>query len=128
MSDEFLIGELARMAQVTQRTIRYYETLGLLQPSRHADSKYRYYSAADLERLQKITRMNQAGLSLDEIAEIIDLMDGSPAGESQGKRKLLAILEQRLEEVDQKIDTLQQFQSELQETISQLRDYLDEAE
>jgi DNA-binding transcriptional MerR regulator len=68
------IGEVARRAGTTPRTIRYYEELGLLAatPERDAGS-HRLYGEADVERLQQILRLkNLLGLSLDELRDVIE--------------------------------------------------------
>jgi DNA-binding transcriptional MerR regulator len=67
------IGELAREAGTTPRTVRYYEEIGLLPGtgSRVAGS-HREYGAADLERLMQVLRLKGLlGLSLDELREVM---------------------------------------------------------
>ena len=62
------IGELARRAGVTTRTVRYYEGLGLLV-SRREGSGHRQYDEDALTRMAKIDWLKRMGLTLDEIAE-----------------------------------------------------------
>ena len=54
MSDatRFTIGEVARLAHATVRTLHHYDRIGLLSPSRRTEAGYRLYSREDLERLQ----------------------------------------------------------------------------
>ncbi|HEU5422480.1 MAG TPA: MerR family transcriptional regulator, partial [Nitrolancea sp.] len=61
------IGVLATRAGVTAKTIRYYETFGLLPAPRRATNGYRCYTEADLTRLRFIRRAQAAGLSLQAI-------------------------------------------------------------
>ena len=69
----FRIGDFSRIARVSGRLLRYYDELGLLQPARiDAVTGYRYYSAAQLPRLNRILVLKELGLSLEEIARVID--------------------------------------------------------
>lgn len=60
-------GEFARKANVTLRTIRYYDRQGILKPSKVADNGYRLYTDADFAKLQKILSLKYLGFSLEEI-------------------------------------------------------------
>jgi MerR family copper efflux transcriptional regulator len=64
------IGDLAQRAGVTPRTVRYYESIGLLPPGDREGQGQDYYPAATLARLPKIDRLKQPGLSLDEIGAV----------------------------------------------------------
>ncbi len=67
------IGEAAEATGLTQRTIRYYEELGLLKPAAHVTGGNRRYDDEDLERLQLIKRLREVvGLSLADIRTFID--------------------------------------------------------
>lgn len=88
----YTISELAKEADVTTRTIRFYEEKGMLTPSRNG--QHRIYSAADRVRLQLILRGKRIGLSLDESREIIELYD--PSGDNSEQYLFL------LDKVDEK--------------------------
>jgi DNA-binding transcriptional MerR regulator len=117
------IGELADQAGVTPRTIRYYEDLGLLGPCEREGHGFRYYSEAELTRLQKIDALKQLGLTLDEIAEVIPLYCEDPTG-LLGKRRVLELLEEQLSETDEKIEALQRFRSDIQANITKIRAFI----
>lgn len=69
----FAIGEFARLAQVTVKTLRYYDEAGLLKPAHvDRDSGYRYYKASQLPRLNRILVLKELGFSLDQIATLLD--------------------------------------------------------
>jgi DNA-binding transcriptional MerR regulator len=69
----FKIGDFSRIARVSCRLLRYYDEIGLLKPgSIERDSGYRYYSAAQLPRLNRILVLKELGLSLEEIARVLD--------------------------------------------------------
>lgn len=68
----FKIGEFSKIAQVSCRLLRYYDEIGLLTPS-HIDREtgYRFYSAEQLPRLNRILALKDLGLSLDQIARLL---------------------------------------------------------
>jgi DNA-binding transcriptional MerR regulator len=69
----FKIGEFSRFSQVTVKTLRYYDHIGLLKPSRvDRFTGYRYYSAGQLPRLYRILALKDLGLSLGQIAQLAD--------------------------------------------------------
>lgn len=114
---EMRIGELADAADVTPRTVRHYEQLGLLRPHERASSGYRYYTEEELRRLRKITQLKSLGLSLEEIATVIPLYFDDPTG-AQGKRKVLEILRGHLHETRRRREGLERFEHELAENIA----------
>lgn len=73
----FTVGEFAKKAGVTIRTLRYYDKIGLLKPSSYNELGYRLYGKQDFGKLQKILTLKFIGLSLDEIKDIMkyDLND-----------------------------------------------------
>lgn len=121
------IGEFAAAAGVTTRTVRHYEQLGLLQPSERSASGYRYYTDRELARMKKIGQLQALGLTLEEIATVIDLYFDDPTG-VQGKRKVLGILEGHLRETRRRRSDLERFENELVKSIEKVRRLLAEAE
>ena len=71
MKRYYFSGEFAKLANVTQRTLRYYDKIGLLKPSLIMENGYRKYSDDDLIQLQKIVFYKQLGFSLEEIFPMI---------------------------------------------------------
>lgn len=69
----FRIGEFSKIAQVSGRLLRYYDEIGLLSPD-FTDSQtgYRYYSAQQLPRLNRILVLKELGLSLEQIARLLE--------------------------------------------------------
>ncbi len=66
------IGDFSRLARVTIKALRYYDELGLLKPARlDSFTGYRYYSADQLPRLHRIIALKDMGLSLEEIARLL---------------------------------------------------------
>lgn len=69
---EYSIQELSRLSGVTTRTLRWYDQIGLLKPSRVAESGYRYYGGAEVDRLQDILYYRALGVELAQIKECLD--------------------------------------------------------
>lgn len=69
---EYSIQQLSRLSGVTTRTLRWYDEIGLLKPSRVAESGYRYYSGAEVDRLQDILYYRALGVELAQIKECLD--------------------------------------------------------
>ena len=69
----FKIGDFSRLSFVTVKTLRYYDEIGLLRPVKvDRFTGYRYYSAAQLPRLNYIVALKNLGLSLEEVATLIN--------------------------------------------------------
>lgn len=68
--ERFTVGELADLAGVSPRTIRYYDKKGLLCPVAYSDNQYRQYDKSSLLQLQQILMLKYIGFSLEEIIQI----------------------------------------------------------
>jgi DNA-binding transcriptional MerR regulator len=67
------IGDFSKLAQVSIKALRYYDQIGLLKPTRVDDfTNFRYYSVAQLPRLNRIIALKEIGFSLEQIARLID--------------------------------------------------------
>jgi MerR family transcriptional regulator, repressor of the yfmOP operon len=77
----FRIGELARLAGTTARTVRYYEEIGLLAEAGEREAgAHRTYSEADLERLRQVLRLKELlGLSLEELKRVVEAEEARAA-------------------------------------------------
>ena len=69
---DWSIQEIAKLAGTTSRTLRHYDDIGLLAPSRIAHNGYRHYDQAALVRLQRILLLRELGLGLPQIAEVLE--------------------------------------------------------
>ena len=105
------IGELARHAGTTTRTLRYYESLGLL-PARRADNGYRTYDENDLRLLQQIRSLRDFGFELEETRPFVECLQ---AGHSSGDTcpASLRVYRDKLAELDGYIARLQQVRAEV---------------
>lgn len=96
------IGELGNQTDVPTKTIRYYEGIGLLPEPERAHNGYREYSDDAVLRLRFIRDAQATGLSLTEIASILDLRS---AGEGTC-RHVIDLLERHLEDLDRHMEKL----------------------
>ncbi len=74
------IGELAERTEMSLRTIRHYDEVGLLTPSGRSEGGFRLYTHDDYLRLMVIRRMKPLGFSLDEMAELLRVVDALDGG------------------------------------------------
>ena len=65
------VSQMAKLCGVSVRTLHYYDQIGLLQPETAADSGYRWYGAADVEKMQQILFFRELDFPLKEIAAIL---------------------------------------------------------
>ena len=104
------ISELAREFDITARTIRFYEDMGLLAPTR--DGRNRVYSPRDRTRLKLILRGKRLGFSLQEIKQLVTMYDTESDTAPQLDAFLGALaahrqqLEQQLEDIRVTLDEL----------------------
>ncbi|MGY1844665.1 MerR family transcriptional regulator [Modestobacter sp. SYSU DS0875] len=83
------VGELARLAGVTVRTLHHYDRIGLVRPSERTSAGYRSYDARDLDRLQQVLLYRELGFPLDEVATLLDDPDADPAAHLRRQHRLL---------------------------------------
>lgn len=121
------IGQLAKRANVSHRTIHYYEKLGLVTPLQREGTSHRLYEEEAYERLEKVSALKQLGLSLEEIQDVIELYFESDDTHLAGKQKVIDILKTQLEKVDTQIDELAQFRSDLIRNIRHMESLYEEA-
>jgi len=110
---QLTIGRLAREAGVGIETIRYYQRVRLLpQPEPAPPGKaFRHYPAALIERLRFIKRAQGLGFSLDEVAVLLNLNDGTD------RRQVRQLAQARLDNVRAKITDLQQMEAVLAQLL-----------
>ena len=109
----FKIGEFSRLSRVSVRMLRHYDQLGLLTPSQTDPfTGYRYYSAEQLTRLNRIIALRDLGFSLEQIAGILD--------EDFSTEQLLGMLKLKRAEVEYQMKSEQQKLERLEVRIQQM--------
>lgn len=117
-----LIGELAQRVGVNPKTIRYYESIGLLPEPARGSSGYRDYGPGDVERLAFVRRATELDLQLDEIAEILALRE-------RGERPCNYVLDaarRHVDDLEQRIAQMRQARDELQTLLECASDLPDD--
>lgn len=69
------IGEVSDRTELSLRTLRHYDEIGLVTPSARTDGGFRLYTDGDVARILLIRRMKPLGYSLDEMRELLDVVD-----------------------------------------------------
>ncbi|PWB62782.1 MAG: MerR family transcriptional regulator [Deltaproteobacteria bacterium] len=114
------IGELSRMVNLTQRTIRYYEEIGLLHSVRRIENGKRVYTDDDVRRLKFINRLKVLGLSLAEMVEL-EKIYRKQRNNREILPKLIDLLDQRAAQIDERINQLTSLKKEIREYQGRLR-------
>jgi DNA-binding transcriptional MerR regulator len=83
------VGELARLAGVTVRTLHHYDRIGLVRPSERTAAGYRSYDVRDLDRLQQVLLYRELGFPLEEVATLLDDPAADPAAHLRRQHRLL---------------------------------------
>lgn len=112
MEDLLTIGELAKQAGVTTKTVRHYENIGLLLPAERGDNQYRYYKESHVHQLRFIRRAQSLGLTLTEIGELMHLAREVRCNELRST--LDDLFARKIREYELKIAALRTFRQHLQ--------------
>lgn len=86
------IGEVAARTELSLRTIRHYEEVGLVIPSARSQGGFRLYTETDVQRLVVIRRMKPLGFTLDEMRDLLDVTDRLDAARSADSIEREALL------------------------------------
>jgi DNA-binding transcriptional MerR regulator len=104
----YKIKEIARIAGVSTRTIRYYDTIGLLVPVEITDSLYRLYDESSINRLQLILLYKEIGFELQQIKTILD----------QPNLDYVQLLLEQRDTIKKRIETLHTIVNTINQTIN----------
>ena len=105
------IQDFAQRTGLPAKTIRYYESIGLLGAPRRAPNGYREYNEQDLERARFVAGTRSLDLSLDEIKEILAMRDRREAP----CRTLLNLIEKKANQIEERIRLLKQMEADLRQ-------------
>lgn len=99
MKDYFSIGEAAKAVNMTSETLRYYDRIGLVKPSRKDEwTGYRYYTRQDIVRLNTVHALQQMDLPLKKIKQVLEYDD---------LERIVEFLEEAEKKADEKIAAIQ---------------------
>lgn len=106
MKKYFSVGEAAKVANTTSETLRHYDRIGLVKPSKKDEwTNYRYYTEQDIVRLNTVRALQLMDLSLQEIKKVLEYDD---------LKKIIDFLEQAEKKADEKIAALQYSKSKIE--------------
>lgn len=105
------IKAFAQHTNLSAKTIRYYEEIGLLPPPKRLENDYRDYDEIDVVRAKFVAGARRLDFSIDDIQEILDLRDKRIAP----CRVVLELLEEKADEINHRIAELQRMEAELRE-------------
>ncbi|MER3406779.1 MAG: MerR family transcriptional regulator [Chloroflexota bacterium] len=135
------IGEVAERTGLTQRTLRYYEEIGLLPPAARMEGGFRLYTEADLRRLETIVQLKRLlGISLAEIKRIVEAdellhqlrQERKRASEPAEKRAVilqaLTVLQEQIATIDGRIAQMQALRERYAHRLARLQERLAQLE
>jgi MerR family Zn(II)-responsive transcriptional regulator of zntA len=105
-------GEMARCSNNTLRTVRFYEEEGILRPIRRTEGGHRLFGKNELDRLMLVTDLRAAGLSLDEIKQILTVRETAATGGDAAKQAI-SLVSSKIEELREKLRVLNRLQEDL---------------
>jgi len=117
------IGQLAKQANVSNRTVRYYEELGLIVPKNRGSNRYRYYDDSHLSRLNLVKMLQESGFALKEIVSALNPMLDPQGNITYSGQEMARNIHQSLQEHR---DRLIQKQRELIKSIAAIDSTLEE--
>jgi DNA-binding transcriptional MerR regulator len=126
----YQIGELANLSNLSPRTIRYYEEIGLLNSVKRIEGGKRVYTEMDFKRLKFIQRLKDLGLTLSEMHELEDIYQIHRTNKKVLPR-LLELLDNHTIKIDERINNLFKLKAEImnyQEKISQKLNFEEDAQ
>jgi MerR family copper efflux transcriptional regulator len=122
----FSIGQLAKKAKVSNRTLRYYEELGLIVPNSRGENRYRYYDDTHLQRLGTIKTLQVAGFALKEIVQTLTpANNGQTATTDTGLQiahQIFSALSAQKIKLEERSRDLSQTMGEIDKTLTTLKE------
>jgi len=113
------IGQVAKMTGMTAKTIRYYESIGVVPAARRGLSGYRHYDDAAVDRLRFVRRARSLGLPLGRLKSLSESSNGSPSPVL--RRRLLTLVRGHLAAVRYRIAELESLQRQLRLVSRRMR-------
>lgn len=111
------IGTVAEKSGVPPKTIRYYESIGLIRPADRRSNGYRNYSPVDMRTLNFIKRARSLGFSVEEVRDLLDLWCGTTRTSAAVK----ALATHHAEALDRKIEELKSMRQAVADMVRRCR-------
>ena len=100
----YTVHQLAKLAGVTPRTLRYYDRVGLLSPAHHGKNGYRYYGEKEMVRLQQILFFRELEFPLEDIKRMLGRPDFNVTDALRDQKKLMRLKRDRIDRLLTSID------------------------
>lgn len=107
------IGEVAKRSGVPAKTIRYYESIGLIRPAERSAAGYRIYGDRELQTLRFIQRARNLGFSVKQVSELLALWQDRARASGDVK----AVARRHLQEIDRRMAELQSMRDTLEHLV-----------
>ena len=111
------IGTVAERSGVPPKSIRYYESIGLIEPAERRPNGYRSYSQHDMQSLAFIRRARSLGFSVEEVRDLLDLW----RDRSRKSSSVKALAAKHIDALDRKIEEMQSMRKALAELVRRCR-------
>ncbi len=111
------IGDVAKKAGVSQRCLRYYEELGLIEPELRTSGGYRLYSESQIQKLRMINDLKSLGLPLSQIQDILTLKEDAHIGSEKASR-ILELFNLQLQQIDSRITHYQRLRESVASALA----------
>lgn len=108
------IKDAAELTDLTSKTIRYYEDIGLVRPQRHANG-YRDFDTKDVHKLGFVSRARALGFSIEDCRTLLALWED----ENRANADVRAVAQEHLDLIEEKIEKLQEMRSTLTKLVSE---------
>lgn len=115
------IGDLAKMAGISPRTIKYYEELGLIEPASRSPGGFRYFSEDDLDKIRVIKQLQLLDYPLSQIKELFLIRHQSQRG-MDAAPNVLGKLNQQIIDIDDKLQKYLILKEEIEKTKQLVRE------
>lgn len=123
-SIQIQIGELAKSLNITTRTIRYYEEIGLMGDNERVGGSTRTFTKDEVLRLKFILKLKTMGISLKEIRELSHIFDINERNFNTITPKLIEILDTHIAKVDEQIANLSSLRKDIVDYRIRMTDFL----
>jgi DNA-binding transcriptional MerR regulator len=122
--DLIQIGKLAKELDITTRTIRYYEEIGLMGPSKRSRGGARSYNRDDVLRIKFILKLKELGISLKEMLSLADTFDTHNQNFDMITPRVLEILDLHIGNIDSKVGRLNSLRNDILSYRKRISDLL----
>jgi DNA-binding transcriptional MerR regulator len=117
------ISDLAKALNITTRTIRLYEQMGLVEPPKRTEGGIRVYEKADIIRFKFVLKLKALGLSLQEMKELADLYYREQRLTEKIMPRLIELLDSHLDNMRKKISQLRSLETDIAKYKQKILDY-----